>query len=121
MSKIKSRYTMFEKDFARELKKRTKHRFARNVQLIKGKPDIVFAGIKACVFLDSDFWHGWQYPRWKHLLKNDFWRDKIEKNRTRDRNITTYLRGNGWRVLRIWEHSIKNNIGLQVDKIIAML
>ncbi|KQC09477.1 MAG: hypothetical protein APR62_14165 [Smithella sp. SDB] len=121
MSKIKSKDTRFEEDFIRELKKRTRRRFTKNVQLIKGKPDIVFERIKVCVFLDSDFWHGWQYPRWKHLLKNDFWREKIQKNRIRDRKTSAYLRRNGWTVLRIWEHSIKMNNSNQIKKILQLL
>jgi len=118
MSKIRSRDTKFEDNFIITLKKRTKRKFERNVQLIKGKPDIVFHKVKVCVFLDSDFWHGWQYPRWKHLLKNDFWRDKIEKNRARDKKTTLFLRKNEWKVIRIWEHAIKNNEIAEIERII---
>ena len=95
-------------------------KFEKNVHVIKGKPDIVFKKAKICVFLDSDFWHGWQYPRWKHLLKNDFWRDKIENNRNRDKKTTTYLRRKGWTVIRIWEHSIRMNNSTQIDKILRL-
>ena len=113
--------TKFEEDFICALKKRTRKTFERNVQLIKGKPDIVFKRAKLCVFLDSDFWHGWQYPRWKHLLKNDYWREKIEKNRARDRKTTLFLRKNGWTVIRIWEHSIKKDKRFEVNEIISNL
>lgn len=121
MSKIRSRDTKFEEDFIQALRRVTKMKFEKNVQLIKGKPDIVFKKAKICVFLDSDFWHGWQYPRWKHLLKNDFWREKIEKNRARDRKTTLFLRNNGWTVIRVWEHDIKNNINVETHKIIKDL
>lgn len=108
MSKIRSRDTKFEKDFITTLKKITGKSFQTNVSSIKGKPDIVFLKKRVCIFLDSDFWHGWYYNRWKHLLKNDFWRTKIENNRKRDRKTTIYLRKNGWIVLRFWEHQIKD-------------
>lgn len=117
MSKIRSRGTIFEENFVEELKRRTKFKFQQNVQSIKGKPDLVFEKPKVCVFLDSDFWHGWQYPRWKHLLKDDFWREKIEKNRNRDKRTSSYLRKHGWIVIRIWEHSIKNSKAVQLNKI----
>ena len=42
MSKIRSTGTKFEKDFVCLLSKKMKKRFALNVRLIKGKPDIVF-------------------------------------------------------------------------------
>ena len=109
MSKIRSKETKFEQEIVCALKKTTRKKFQTNVASIRGKPDIVFHKYKVCVFLDSDFWHGWYYPKWKHLLKNDFWREKIENNRKRDRRNTAYLRRNGWTVLRFWEHEIKKN------------
>ncbi len=72
-------------------------------------------------FLASDFWHGWQYPRWKHLLKNDFWRNKIENNRRRDRRTTQFLRRDGWKVIRIWEHEIKKGTTKNIELIINSL
>lgn len=117
MSKIRSKGTKFERDFIDELKQQKINGFELNVKEIKGKPDIVFQKQKLCVFLDSDFWHGWQFPRWKHLMKNDFWIGKIEKNRLRDKRTTQYLRRKGWQVLRIWEHNIKNNINKEINKI----
>jgi len=107
MSKIRSKNTKFEREFISVLRKSTRKKFKTNVAAIIGKPDIVFSKDKVCVFLDSDFWHGWQYPRWKHLLKNDFWRNKIENNRKRDKKVTLFLRKNSWKVIRIWEHDLK--------------
>src|SRR3989344_4357522 len=117
MSKIRSRDTKFERAFIVSLRKATRKKFQMNVASIKGRPDIVFQKDKVCVFLDSNFWHGWYYSRWKHLLKNDFWRKKIESNRRRDRKTTAFLRKKGWTVLRFWEHKIKNNTDEIVKKI----
>ncbi|HNY49509.1 MAG TPA: very short patch repair endonuclease [Smithella sp.] len=121
MSKIRSMGTKFELDFVNKLKKNTRKKFKTNVKELKGKPDIVFNRYKLCVFLDSDFWHGWQYPRWKHLMKNDFWRKKIEANRARDKKNTAWLRRGGWSVVRIWEHNIKNNIDKEINRILNKL
>lgn len=121
MSKIHSRGTKFESDFLEKLKIKTRKKYRLNVNELRGKPDIVFDRYKICVFLDSDFWHGWQYPRWSHLLKNDFWRDKIESNRKRDNKNTSWLRRNGWRVVRIWEHNIKKDADIEIDKILILL
>jgi DNA mismatch endonuclease (patch repair protein) len=35
-----------------------------------------------------------------------YWNKKIEKNRIRDKAAVYQLKQNGWRVLRIWEHSL---------------
>ena len=121
MSKIRSRDTKFEREFIDALKKSTRKKFRTNVVSIKGKPDIVFQKDKVCIFLDSDFWHGWYYPKWKHLLKNDFWRKKIENNRRRDRKISAYLRKNGWQVIRIWEHELLKEFSDATKNIIKLL
>ena len=118
MSKIKSKGTEFEKRFILLLRRATKSRFSTNVAELRGRPDIVFERARLCVFLDSDFWHGWQYPRWRHLLKDDFWKSKIERNRKRDLRITAYLRRNGWRVLRLWEHKIKKDSTKSVESVV---
>ena len=117
MSKIRSLNTQFEKDFILELKKQTDKKFKVNARDLAGKPDIVFQKERICVFLDSDFWHGWQYSRWKKILKNDFWRQKIENNRARDRKNTAYLRRNGWRVVRVWGTEIKRDPAKAVSTI----
>ena len=109
MSKIHSKKTKFEILFINKLKIATDVDFKTNVKVISGKPDIVFTKNKLCIFLDSDFWHGWQYPRWRHLLKNDFWRKKIENNRKRDKKITRLLKKSDWNVLRLWEHEINQD------------
>lgn len=121
MSKIRSSNTQFEKDFTLELKKRTGRKFRINARDLRGKPDIVFQKEKVCVFLDSDFWHGWQYPRWKGILKNDFWKDKIENTRNRDKKTTAYLRKKGWKVLRIWGHQIKGRFDATLNKAVGSL
>ena len=104
-----------------KLKKKTGKNFRINDRDLRGKPDIVFQKEKVCVFLDSDFWHGWQYPRWKKILKNDFWKKKIEDTRNRDAKITVYLRRKGWKVLRIWGHQINEKSSATIDKVINNL
>ena len=121
MSRIRSRGTKFEEDFIYALKKATRKKIKTHTRSIRGCPDIIFEKNKVCVFLDSDFWHGWQYPRWKHLLKNDFWRNKIENNRKRDKKTTQYLRKNGWTVLRIWEHEINIKNNKSIEKIVKKI
>ncbi len=121
MSKIRSSNTQFEKNFVAKLKKKTRKKFRTNAGDLKGKPDIVFQKEKICVFLDSDFWHGWQYPRWKRILKNNFWKNKIENTRRRDRKITANLRRNGWKVLRVWGHQINKQFDAALNNVIDNL
>jgi DNA mismatch endonuclease (patch repair protein) len=78
----------------------------RRNQKIFGKPDFVFPKLKLAVFVDGCFWHG--CPRCYGTPKSNraFWKNKICRNRERDRLVTRTLRSRGWRVVRIWEHDL---------------
>jgi G:T-mismatch repair DNA endonuclease (very short patch repair protein) len=49
---------------------------------LPGRPDMVFLSAAVAVFIDGDFWHGWQFPRWRNRL-SPAWKEKIERNRNR--------------------------------------
>lgn len=78
----------------------------RRNQKVFGKPDFIFPKLKIAVFVDGCFWHG--CPKHGTQPKNNrlFWQKKLENNKARDRLVTRMLRGEGWRVLRIWEHEL---------------
>ncbi len=121
MSRIRSSGSKMESAFVAILKKLCRRSLALNDRTVLGKPDIVFRRARVCVFLDSDFWHGWQYPRWKHLLKTDFWRTKIDRNRKRDKEVTRKLRQQGWTVLRYWEHNLDEEIENAVKSVSSVV
>ena len=70
---------------------------------LPGKPDFAFVAKHLALFVDGCFWHG--CPRCYQAPKNNatFWREKIEENRERDRNVARLLRASGWSVVRVWE------------------
>lgn len=116
MSAVKATNTRFEKNFFALLRKQG-FRFQTHYKKAYGKPDIALPSKKIAIFLDSDFWHGWQYPRWSHKLTSDFWVTKINTNRDRDKKVTKRLRRGGWKVIRLWEHQISK----QPEKYIAKI
>lgn len=91
-------------------------RFRKHVATLPGKPDVVFVTAKIAVFIDGDFWHGWRFPLWKENL-SQFWQEKIEKNRWRDRRNFQRLRRNGWCVLRIWQHQLDSDFDGAIARI----
>ena len=93
-------------------------RFRKHVRGLPGTPDLVFAGARIVVFVDGDFWHGWQFPAWRHKL-TPFWAEKIDANRRRDRRNFARLRRQGWLVLRVWEHDVVSNAEQVADRIEA--
>ncbi len=86
---------------------------------IAGRPDFYFPAERLAVFTDGCFWHG--CPDCGHVPKTNtpFWRAKIKRNRERDGQITRALEAKGIMVLRFWEHQLKADAGLIVEKILA--
>jgi DNA mismatch endonuclease, patch repair protein len=91
-------------------------RFNKNVKGLLGTPDIVFRRARLLIFVDGDFWHGYRFPQWEMSLP-EFWRQKIRRNRARDRRYYARLRRDGWKVMRIWEHQIRKNLEAVVLRI----
>jgi len=71
---------------------------------LRRRPDIVFGPARVAVFVDGCFWHG--CPEHATWPKNnaEFWREKIETNRQRDRDTDRRFAEAGWQVVRVWEH-----------------
>ena len=115
MSRVKGKDTSLEKIVRSELHKRGL-RFRKHVKNLPGKPDIVFVKAKVVVFLDGDFWHGYRFPQWEHSLPK-FWRKKIGETRKRDQRNFAKLKRMGWKVIRIWEHSIEKDLDAVVKRI----
>ena len=68
--------------------------------------DIAFPGKKIAVFIDGCFWHGCKEHRNIPAHNRDWWKDKIDQNRSRDRDTDEKLREAGWTVFRFWEHDV---------------
>ncbi|MBU3916680.1 very short patch repair endonuclease [bacterium] len=114
MSAIKSKNTAPEKLLGQAMWK-LGLRYRKHYKII-GKPDFIFLRIKIAVFCDGDFWHGnnWAIRGMNSLEEelsqyNSFWREKIERNIARDKNVNHTLEKEGWVVLRFWESDIKNS------------
>lgn len=66
--------------------------------------DIVFRRSRVAVFVDGCYWHGCPSHYRPARRRLDFWREKIEGNRSRDADTNERLREEGWMVVRVWEH-----------------
>ncbi len=71
------------------------------------RPDFVFRKERVVVFVDGCFWHGCPTHGTRPKDNRAFWRQKITANQTRDRRVHRALRQSDWKVLRIWEHSLR--------------
>jgi DNA mismatch endonuclease (patch repair protein) len=95
-------------------------RYRLNVKKLPGKPDIVIRKYKLAIFVDGEFWHGYQWKTKKPKIKSntDYWIKKIEGNIARDKLNNRKLKDEGFTVLRFWEHAIRKDIEKCVSRII---
>lgn len=107
MSKIQSRGNQStELRLIRLLRDQRITGWRRGVRLF-GSPDFVFYKQRVAIFVDGCFWHGCLRCRHTPLTNASYWLAKNERNRKRDRLVTRALLRKGWRVVRIWEHRLR--------------
>ena len=81
----------------------------RRHQPLPGKPDFIFRQERLAIFVDGCFWHGCRWHCRMPRSNRAFWQRKIARNAARDRTTNRLLRYSGWKVLRVWEHSLRNS------------
>jgi len=69
------------------------YRYRINVKSLPGKPDIVLNKYKLIIFIDGEFWHGYNWLEKKQKIKTNrkYWIKKIERNIERDKENSEQL------------------------------
>jgi DNA mismatch endonuclease (patch repair protein) len=72
---------------------------------LPGKPDLVFAGARAVLFVHGCFWHmhRCKYGKPAPATNRAFWAEKRLGNAERDRRNRRALVRDGWKVFEVWE------------------
>lgn len=107
MSKVRSKDTKLEIEFGKKLKK-AGFSFRKNSARYFGKPDFVLLKHKTVIFLDSCFWHGCKKHCRIPTTRKKYWVEKIARNKERDKEVSRHYKKLNWKIIRIWEHDIKN-------------
>jgi DNA mismatch endonuclease, patch repair protein len=122
MSKIKGTNTSPEISLRKALWK-LGHRYRKNYKKLPGKPDIVFIKKRVVVFIDGEFWHGYEWEKKKTKIKANrlYWITKIEKNISRDKINRKQLEKQNWKVIEFWMHEIKDNPTKCINRVIKAI
>jgi DNA mismatch endonuclease (patch repair protein) len=86
---------------------------------LPGRPDWFLPGPGLAVFMDGCFWHG--CPRcWRPPESNaEYWREKVRRNRARDRRADRALRAMGLLPVRVRECELGHGAGAALRKLRA--
>ena len=92
---------------------------ARPLPAVRRTADLVFTRARVAVFLDGCFWHGCPDHHRPSQRNEDFWRDKVTRNRERDRETDSLLEKAGWMVVRVWEHEDPDKAADRIHAIVS--
>lgn len=111
MAAIKSRNTKPEMIVRKFLFSRG-FRYRLHHSRLPGHPDIVLRKYRTVIFVNGCFWHGHDGCKSYALPKSnvEFWRNKIERNKSRDSEDQKKLFSLGWHIIVIWECQLKPKV-----------
>jgi DNA mismatch endonuclease (patch repair protein) len=104
MRRISSKNTSIEL-IVRKFLFRNGFRYSLKNKKIPGNPDIAFPKHKIAIFLNGCFFHNHKGCALVKIIKTneDFWKNKIQSNVTRDIKNSKQLENQGWKVIILWE------------------
>lgn len=98
-------------------------RYRKNLKKLPGSPDIVISKSKIAIFVDGEFWHGFDWEQRKNQLHSnkEYWVQKIEENMRRDRHNDRLLTASGWKVIHFGEKEVLHDLPSCVIKIKSVI
>lgn len=117
MSRVRSKWTKPEKLIHNHLKgRKIKHKMHPKMM---GNPDILIPDLKRVIFIHGCFWHKCPKCYKPPETRKEYWIEKVEKNAARDKKNEKLLLKEGWKVVKIWEHEIRENFQNAFNKLIG--
>lgn len=84
---------------------------------LPGKPDFIFSQQKLAIFVDGCFWHGCKHCYRRPKSNKSYWDAKLLSNRKHDIKSKKKLLSRGWRILRLWEHEVREEMDECIQQI----
>ncbi|MBL1407610.1 very short patch repair endonuclease [Sphingobacterium faecale] len=94
-------------------------RFRLHDKSLPGRPDIVIKKYKLAIFVDGEFWHGFDWKINRERIKSNrlFWIPKIERNMQKDEKVNRALRDLEYTVFRFWSKDVFKKTQLIINQI----
>lgn len=98
-------------------------RYRVNNKQLPGRPDISIKKYKLTIFIDGEFWHGYNWEEKKHSINSNkgFWIPKIERNMQRDKEVNQQLYDMDYTVFRFWGKDIKTDLDRCINDVLVFI
>lgn len=85
-------------------------RYRLHDKKLPGKPDIVLPKFKTIIFVHGCFWHGHSGCKYFVIPKTrtEWWKNKIDRNKSNDKKNIKLLRQDHWKVIAIFECGLRS-------------
>ena len=122
MSRIRGKNTKPEMILRSELF-RQGFRFRVHQKGLPGKPDIVLPKYETAIFVHGCFWHCHKDCREGRIpsTNSKFWKEKLQRNISKDEANIKALQKEKWKVFVIWECEIEKHLDKTVNNLIYNL
>lgn len=95
-------------------------RYRLHQRSLPGCPDLVFSRRRAVIFVHGCLWHKHGCPLFRWPKSNaEFWRNKITRNSRNDAENIVKLNAAGWRVLIVWECTLRRKPSAVINGVTA--
>lgn len=111
MSNVKLKNGKAESAIAKKLWHKG-YRYRLNWKKLPGSPDIAILKYRIAVFVDGEFWHGydWENKKTKLNRNKEYWTEKIEENIARDKKVDQELCAMDWTPIHFWTKEVEKDI-----------
>lgn len=108
----RGRNTGLELELRRALWAAGIHGFRVGYLIGRTKVDVVFPARRVAILVNGCFWHHCQTCRLP-LPKThpEFWAHKFHLTRGRDARVRSFIQRNGWTLVELWEHQVRDDVG----------
>lgn len=96
--------------------------YRKHLRHLPGCPDITFPRYRIAIFVQGCFWHlcpkcNIPIPKTNTL----YWKEKLRRNKERDRRIFKKLKKAGWMPISIWECEVSDSVKRCISKICQII
>jgi DNA mismatch endonuclease (patch repair protein) len=89
------------------------------IEGVRRRSDVSFGPARVAVFVDGCYWHMCPEHGSAPKSNSEWWRNKFENTRRRDKDTDRRLLAAGWVPIRVWEHEDPKGAARRVQRAVS--